>query len=185
MNRYVFIPNDQQTLLLRAALWKEEAALSAWREWKENNVLESIDRGSLRLLPLLYRNLESLGVSDPFMEQLKEVYHHTRDKNNMLFHACADVLRSFQKAGIPTVLLKGPAMVLRYYADPGVRPMADFDVLIPEDSAAAAINHLEKLAWRLSCQKAQSIPDLISVRSGFSFTDPSGLNLDLHWRAPF
>ena len=50
-------PTSQQRLLLRAALLEGSHAIETWNDWKRGIILDRLDRGSIRLLPLLYHNL--------------------------------------------------------------------------------------------------------------------------------
>jgi hypothetical protein len=58
----VRLPADQ-AWLLRAALLPGPAGRAAWRRWRAGADLATIDRGSARLLPLLWHNLLANGSS--------------------------------------------------------------------------------------------------------------------------
>lgn len=64
-------PTPLQELLLKATLLKTNVALEAWEEWHGQEGLERLDNGSYRLLPLTYRNLQSLGYQDAVLMKLK------------------------------------------------------------------------------------------------------------------
>jgi hypothetical protein len=72
-------PTAEQELLLRAALWSGERAIAAWLEWasRVDVVNDLVDEGSFRLLPLVYRNLDRVGLAGPSMSRLKGVYRHS------------------------------------------------------------------------------------------------------------
>ena len=57
MKRQIFSAN--QELLLRASLLKTKEAVSAWDEFKSSVDINRIDYGSLRMLPLLYKNFDN------------------------------------------------------------------------------------------------------------------------------
>ena len=59
----------------------------------------------------------------------------------------ADVLRAFAARGTRVACLKGPALADRLYADPGLRPSADLDLLIADADFTAAIETLSALGW--------------------------------------
>jgi hypothetical protein len=178
----VFWPTQQQELLLRAALLEGRDAVEAWKEWRSRVDIDDIDRldpGSYRLLPLLYRNLNSHGAEDPIMMKLKGVYRLTWYKNQMLFHTITSLLRSFQRAGIDTMVLKGAALTLLCYRDYGLRPMNDFDVLVHTRDALSAVRLLRELGWN----PLEFDPDeeYISVSYSHGFADKAGREFDLHW----
>jgi len=55
-------PSPVEQLLLRAALLDGEEAITAWQAWITAVDLSNVNPGSYRLLPLLYDNLNRLGV---------------------------------------------------------------------------------------------------------------------------
>jgi len=166
---------------LKAALLTGEEAIEAWEMWRAYNDIDSLDYGSHRLLPLLYRNLLSHGVSDPDMSRLKGVYRRTWYENQMLFHTIASLLSSFHKAGIETIVLKGAALTLMSYKDFGLRPMNDFDVLVHTEQAMPAIRLLKEHGWRP--RYFDPDPGYISVAYSHGFEDDKGREFDLHWHA--
>ena len=177
-----FWPVELQEVLLRAALLKGNDAVDAWKEWRSRVDIDDIDHldpGSYRLLPLLYHNLKRQQIEDPLMLKLKGVYRLTWYKNQMLFHAIADLLRAFQNAGIETMVLKGAALTFLCYKDYGLRPMKDFDVLIHTDQAMPAIRLLQKLGWKP--KEFEPHEGYISVSYSHGFEDASGREFDLHW----
>jgi hypothetical protein len=177
-----FWPAQLQEVLLRAALCEGKDAVEAWKEWRSRVDIDDIDRldpGSYRLLPLLYHNLKNKYPDDPLMMRLKGVYRLTWYKNQMLFHAIASVLRSFRRAGIDAMVLKGAALTLLCYRDYGLRPMNDFDVLVHTGDALSAVSLLRELGWT----SLEFDPDekYISVSYSHGFADKSGREFDLHW----
>ncbi len=173
------LPSSEQELLLRAALLKGTDSVEAWKEWKSSVDVEQVDAASHRMLPLLYRNLRALGIKDPSMGKYKGVYRHTWYKNQILFHAIASLLRSFEGANIQTMILKGAALTLLYHRDYGLRPMNDFDVLIRPDKVLPAIRLLETLGW----SPIDFVPteEYISVSYSHGFKNSAGQEFDLHW----
>lgn len=169
----------QQELLLRAALLKGEGAVESCRQWKSSVNVERLDPASHRILPLLYRNLLTHGVSDPSMGIYKGVYRQTWYKNQLLFHTLASVLRSFGSAGIETIVLKGAALTVLNYKDHGLRPMNDCDVLIHADRVSDAINLLRELGWKP--MNFEPTEEYISVRHAHGFMNGKGQEFDLHW----
>jgi hypothetical protein len=58
------------------------------------------------------------------------------------------VVSALGARGIDVMLLKGAALVPDYYADPGLRPMSDLDLLVPEGDVAGAVAVLRDLGYR-------------------------------------
>ena len=173
------LPSPEQKLLLRAAILRSADAVEAWEAWKKRVDVDKVDPASHRMLPLLYRNLHKLGISDPAMGKYKGVYRQTWYKNRILFHAIVPVLRSLGNAGIRTMVLKGAALTVLYYKDYGLRPMNDFDILIRPEQALPAIGLLKTLGWRP--MEFEPTQEYISVSYSHGFTNGSGQELDLHW----
>ncbi len=173
-------PTPRQKLLLRAALLRGGAAVQAWQEWKADARIDRLDLGSRRLLPLLYKNLQRHGVEEHLIDDLKRVYRTTWSNNRVLFRKMAALLRSFDSAGIQTLLLKGAPLVLMYYRDYGLRPMADFDVLVRTKDALAAFELLKRSGWIPAATETLSERH-ISVKHGASFNNAAGQEFDLHW----
>jgi len=167
------LPTPEQELLLRAALWRGADALAAWEEWREQVDLDAIDPGSKRLLPQLYFNLRAQRITHPWMEKFKEVYRTAWLENQKHFERAAPALRALNAAGIPTIALKGAALIAHYYKDFGVRPIGDFDVLVPTPQRAAATAILIQLGWT----KREYVP----IYNSCAFAHANGGEIDLHW----
>ncbi len=176
-------PNELQELLLKAALFEGEAAGEAYSEWRGRGGLEALDVGSYRLLPLVGHNLARRGFAHRDMGLLRGLRRKTWSENRMLFASLAPTVNMIQKAGIPVVLLKGAPLVLRYYDNPGLRPMRDLDLLVPEQRAWEAKELLEAAGWRLFCEPHLRMgPRDLGFRQALGFT-AAGREVDLHWHA--
>ena len=176
-------PTNTQEELLRAALFDADEAKSAWRRWRCELPLEDIDPASLRLLPLAYRNLTSLGVEDPAMVRLKGVYRLTWAQNQLLFREASSLLRRLREAEVPTLLLKGAALTALHYRDAGVRPMGDLDLLVPFERAAKACRVLERSSWIPAIERPERLTRM-THNVPFTRTD-AGVVVELHWYSLF
>ncbi len=167
---------------MQACLLQGKEALNAWCKWKSTTDVDQLDAGSLRLIPLLYRNLQAHGVEDDLMNKFKGIYRFTMYKNHMLLHSMRKVLAGFYDTGIQAMVLKGVALTLLHYRDYGLRPMGDFDVLIHEKDVATAINILRNLNWK-PWQRLPKVltPEYLSSTKGCAFNNNRGEGLDLHW----
>lgn len=169
-------PTGEQELLLRAALSRGETVAKSWEKWISFSNIEHLDRGSYRLLPLLYQNLLHEGIKHPTLTKLKGIYRFTWVKNLFLLQHMATLLKLFQHAGIPTMVLKGSALIPIYYKDYGVRPMDDLDLLVKKEQVPKSFDLLVKQGY----QPKQKRPDKEYVHAT-SFKDNAGNELDLHW----
>jgi hypothetical protein len=179
---YNWRPSSDQELLLTAALQSGDLALQAWQKWSERLDLDQLDYGSRRLLPLLYHNLKAEGIDHPLMNQFKKMYIDTWAQNQIVFAKITPLLKSFREAGIETLLLKGAAMNLRYYRDYGLRPMSDFDVLVPNQRAFEAIGLVRQMGWKPQLKSPnRSLAAYLSVNHALHCLNPAQFDLDLHW----
>jgi len=170
-------PTPDQELLLQACLLKGDDAVRAFDLWRARTDIDRLDHGSYRLLPLLYANLHDLGSTDPLTEKLKGVYRRTWYTNQLLFHRAAALVQALEEAGLKTLLFKGGALIPLHYKDPGLRPMGDFDVLVPTERATEAVRVLQRNGWR---------PRLLFETQRLSrdcagFVSGGGQEVDLHW----
>ena len=176
-------PTPHQELLLRAALLEGDEAMQSWFDWRSRVEVDLLGRPSRRLLPLLYRNLRSLGVQDPLMPKLKRAYQSTWYRNQIRFRDMGKLLSSFHEAGIRTMLLKGVAMALLHYDSPGLRPMDDGDVLVLTEQAPAAVELLTSLGWRPRANESLLLTtkDFKVLLHAANFWRPDSAAIDLHW----
>jgi hypothetical protein len=164
-------PTAQQEWLLEAVLLEDGEAAAAWRRWSAGADFDRLDAGSWRLLPLLYPRLAALHADPATTERLRTEYSGTWRANQLRLHELQQVVNRLQGAGIPVLLLKGAALLVAYYGDPGLRPMADCDLLVPYAMAPQALDVLSGSAWKAygAAPHAQAL------------THANGLDLDLHW----
>ena len=176
-------PTERQVLLLRAALLRDERALAAWDAVRSGLDVATLDGTSLAILPALRANLEALGVRDELMGIFKGVHRFTWAKNQVLFNRTLPAIAELETASIPTLLLKGAALVAGSPLDAGMRAMNDIDVLVPTARAGEAIGVL------LACGfvPLEGAPAWYVAEYGPRFTPSFGFEagddrqLDLHW----
>jgi hypothetical protein len=172
-------PSARQELLLQAALLPDQAARAAWQQVRASHAVDALDRASQSLLPLVYRNLVRLGVPDEEIDWLKQCYLLTWSENQRVYHAILPLLRAFEQAGIDAVALKGLALIARYYRDPGLRPMADVDLLLHPSDVARATELAARLDWH---PRQRPTAAFRRVKHAGPFDHPTGVACDIHWR---
>jgi hypothetical protein len=161
-------------MLLKAAVLEDPDAAVAWLRRTPGVEVSKLDLASYRLLPLLYRTLRAHGIEHPATAAIRAVYERTWLENESRLHHMVPVVRALRDAGIRVMLLKGAALALFYYRDLAVRPMVDFDLLVPEDMVQRSSQVLAALGWTAATFRAPHAQ---------SFTHESGRELDLHWHA--
>jgi hypothetical protein len=173
------LPTPAQHRLLVAALGSGEAARVAFVDWYETSGVERhIDRGSYRLLPLLYDTMQRAGLDHPFMGRLKGVNRRSWYDTQLVLVRSAAVLALLKGAGVPTMVSKGLPMALSFYAKPWLRPMMDLDVVVPVGKARAAAELLNGAGW---AGGPGDWNEALSVDSALLLKHTSGAETDLHW----
>lgn len=176
-----FWPTQSQKLLIVSALGEKDDAVDAWREWCKSNDLESIDNGSYRLLPLVYKNIGAHIKSDKYWINLKEIYFNFWELNEKLAHATKEIIAELFNGGMEVVLLKGFPLVKNYYIDSALRPMGDIDILVPKEYFHRAFNILNDSGWKHSFQEEQ-FEIIAKYFHAVDFSNNLNYHLDLHWQ---
>jgi len=175
-------PTKLQELMLKACLLQSSEATDAWEQWESLIDIDGIDEGSYRLFPLLYNNLKSLGLNHPLLIKFKGLRRYIWYQNHLIMKGVETLVGSFHKAGIPMLLLKGAALILRHYQDYGLRPMRDFDLLIPPEKVSEAIILMDSSGWKPLAKNPEELtPEYRSFYNALIFRDSSDHEIDLHW----
>ncbi len=179
MNGLRDLDAHQTGLLLRACMLDGPPAREAWQAYCQLAGSAGWPPSVRPLLPLLHRSLERLGTHDPRILELGATRRVIRYRNLLLLEGAAPAVAGLEEDGIPTLLLKGAALVTAYYDDLGLRPMADVDVLVRSADAGAAFERLATLGW-----SGEPRPDAWTLAEKHSapFTREGSPPLDLHWR---
>jgi hypothetical protein len=174
-------PTQAQEYLLEAAVGGEAGAPAAWRSWRARLGSlrpDAVDDGSARILPLLKPRVALLPPDDPMLPLIVGYYRRSLYHGRMLRARAATLLALFAQAGIATMVSKGGVLGAAYYGDLGLRPMNDFDVLVPRGQALDAIRLLLGAGWVSTQPMAEMLPD---AYHSACFQSPDRLDFDLHW----
>ncbi|MEX1114062.1 MAG: nucleotidyltransferase family protein [Akkermansiaceae bacterium] len=196
-------PTREQEFLLEACLEPDDRAAAALRAWMESVDIQQIDGGSYRLLPLLASRHSTVEAKPKVRALAKGTYRRTWYHNQLLLAEGGKVASLLGAAGIPVMIIKGAALALEYYRDPGARPMDDIDLAVPLEFAGQAVELMVAQGWAASVTplKGTMSPGRIKgpgwspgpraieafdgryfhVRHSHGFRNPKGLGIDLHW----
>ena len=155
---------------------------TAWRDWRESGDLADVDRGSFRLLPLLYRNLIRHNIDDPQLPRLRGVYRQAWYRNQLAMERAHEAARILTAAGIPVMALKGAALIDGVYGELGARPMDDVDLMVPRRSATKALLILGEAGWSSPTHRSGDFRRALRIVHGVPLARANGLTIDLHWR---
>lgn len=172
-------PSPAELLLLTAGLSSPATAGDAWNSWR-GTAVRPMSVGQQRLLPLAYWNLRGIAPVDSWWQFAEAEFRRARYRNLILFDDLGPTLRAIRRVGIPCLLLKGAALTSAHYLDPGLRPMADFDILVRPGDVEAVTRLLAEQGYQ------PAFPNQLDPNSwdhSTPFLRDGSPPLDLHWRS--
>lgn len=179
------LPDDAQTLLLRAALDGDKGA-EAWATWRASHNLQATLTGNRAgvkgLLPLLAYNLERNGaeVAADDLSLLRMARYREQLRMERYQTILGQTLAALQTAGVNSILLKGGALTLTTYPEATLRHCHDIDLLVqPRDLPQAAAR---LLAHDFRYAPAHTPLDDALAAGDLHLTHNSGLPIVLHTR---
>ncbi len=173
-------PTSSQILLIRASLAKGETAARWADQWVASLESPVIDMGSYRLLPQLLNALDGHEAPEEIRHSLAFAKQHFWMRHRIMEACAARLLKALKSAGIETMLLKGLALAYTAYSHPSLRPMDDFDILVPSESAPTAIGVFEADGWS-ALYPEQLAPGELNTRHSQNFRNANEVQADLHW----
>ena len=166
------LPDQSEEELLRL-IFARRLLNSEVIAWLDSTDLDAANDGLIRLIPMLHKKMERLGVIHPEADRIRGIYRHTLYRNRLLMHRGILMVNILRGAGVPALLLKGAAMLAAPGFDLGTRPMSDLDILVPEDTDLVAVERI---------MRGSEFPESkFSSRSRYTrvFFDKNGLEYDL------
>ena len=129
-------------LCLRArhdgAAWMEVRARAERDRLNWNRLVAAAVRQ--RVAPLLYSTLRDASfVPRAARQRLQRAYLINAHHNVVLLHETEAVVADLERAGVPTIVLKGAALIQSVYGHIAMRPLMDVDLLIRREHLAAAL----------------------------------------------
>jgi hypothetical protein len=174
-------PDPRTELLLQAALWPKDRAVVAWRRWRDSAAPHppaGATGAERRLFPLVWQNL---GAACSDVAVLRADYLEAWAQNQRILARASETVSRLGDAGIPTMLLKGAALLSTcYQACSGARAVGDVDLLVPPARAADARRVLAEAGWRPTFPTPESRLPLLH---GLNYEAEESFSLDLHWHS--
>lgn len=176
-------PSPSQARLLDACLQPSADGDRRLDEWCRRYSDRPVEADTRSLLPFVFGRLKDPRPDTSAVRQAKAVYLETSWQNLSRIGRLLAVLRRFDHAGIPWVLLKGAALALVYYRNYGMRPMADVDVLVRRADVRRAAGLLVGLGWTANCARPlRLLSTRMRLSHGLPFNAKPLHSLDLHWQ---
>lgn len=139
-------PRTTLISMLRGAGARAAPARGEARAW-EHLLIHARDEGVCGLLIEAIRR-DGVAVPPDVAAKLRAQVEHIAEANRSGLGHLMRVAGAFHEEGVNLMALKGAALVLGCYRDPGLRPMCDIDVLIRPEAADRADRLLERLGYR-------------------------------------
>ena len=140
------LPDEGQTLLLRACLLGGQPAVEAWAEWRSRNPdpLAGLRAASSEiglLLPLLAHQLDAAGVEIEEGElsvTLRGAGLREKRRAEILHRGAGAALGALDEAGIEVTVVGGVEFAERAWPRPDLRHTHDLDLLVAESEIGTA-----------------------------------------------
>jgi hypothetical protein len=134
--------------------------------------------------PLLHAAIRRTGTEapEPVRTALAQDYYGVARANTLRTQELQSILAALSAAGVPVLLVKGMALAERLYANIALRPMSDFDLIVPRQDVPACQVILTGLGYRPI--ETEFVPGaFMAYRNELAFTPPeaSQAPVELHW----
>jgi hypothetical protein len=136
-----------------------------------------------RVAPLLYQALgKQPGVPAAAASRWRDAYLGSARRNLIFRHELEGVLRSFDRAGIPVLVLKGAALAETVYSNIAVRPMGDVDLLVHRADRSRALAALAACGFAAPHVDARDDANAAFENECFMFKPGhTQTAVELHW----
>lgn len=111
------------------------------------------------LAPLVWHHAKACGLDSPtdVWRQLAALAAQRRQQSRVQAEVLSEIVDALTAAGIEHVILKGAILAHVLYADPGLRPMSDLDILVAPEAAISAQRLLGALGFDAPLQPASRL----------------------------
>ena len=159
-----------------------------------NGLVEQLEGADLRGLPAaaryhrvtgyVVRNLREVTLVPAEVRQALVHSYRVGVSHHLRVMAALDELRtSLASVDVRWLLVKGPVLGELYYKDPGLRPYADLDVVVPPAELPEVVHRLEEAGFG-SLDRNWSL--IRSLGAGeVHLMSPQQVEVDLHWHLLF
>lgn len=137
-----------------------------------------------RVSGLILHNLNQIGCQDLVPEFAREALNERASlfvgKYETAVQDLAAIHAAFTRANLPYFLFKGAALVATLYPNAGLRPFADYDLMVDRSRIHEAAALLEKLGYDSTDPLPRKYYLRFHLHLTYSRKTPRG-NIDLHW----
>lgn len=154
---YTLLPNERQTLFLRACLWSGESVHQAWINWCQSvsdtrEMLRQREFGFKALTPLLFHNLrQNQVVLEPSLLTFFRTAQMYEEKRTRVFREISQkVLTALSQAQKRFLVVKGAALADTIFSQPWLRHCHDLDIVLDDPTPHDTVEILRALDFTLS-----------------------------------
>ena len=173
-----YTPEPLHRLVLQAIVCDEEQSREAFAKWAQSVNYDLIDYKTQTLMPALYARLTQLQLQHPLLPRIKSLHAYFFTKTALLFSGIRPTLESLSAAGIDIMLLKGAGITAAFQLGPGLRPMADVDILVRHKDVDSAVSIIKSQGF---CPKFDSEEERnCYTPHSYDFLNNQNMGIDLH-----
>jgi len=173
-------PTIAEGLALQASLLDGDRALEAWG--KLSKAKGPDDAGIAWMTPLLMANIRRLAPDDPWVKANPHFLTVADLKGRAVVKSAEEILGVLDHASVPTLALKGLALLATVYDSPGLRAVTDLDILVRGADLFRAMDALRNHGLKSAPNEPKTSADLRGNHAHvFSPLKRHQLPLDLHW----
>lgn len=130
--------NDTDLRLLRNLLASDDNRAETRQAFLPSFVIEEADNETLALMPLFLKVNGYTHLESAIRNRINSMYRSVMRRNYLNLHGILPLLREFNQADIPVMIMKGIALGHVYYQDLALRAMGDIDIAVPHHRFAEA-----------------------------------------------
>ena len=124
------------------------ASIGAELDWTE--YIRLVDRHRIPAISwAALKRVPALEIPEPAKQELQKRSDACRMQAIRHSLILAEVLKGFNRAEIPVMVLKGPLLSLELYGDVGLRQARDLDLAVTLEDLSKTQACLESMGWRL------------------------------------
>jgi hypothetical protein len=177
----MLLPNEQQTLFLRACLWSGEEGCRAWLNWCETvfdtrDMLRKKEFGLKGLTPLLYYNLQKneVAIESSLLTFFRTAQIYEEKRTKVFREISQNVLMELNKAEKRFLVVKGAALADAAFEKPSLRHCHDLDIVLEDSEPREILALIEFLDFTLSTR------NISSEWENLTLVHQDGLPVSLH-----
>ena len=146
--KYLLGYQDSDNFLVRNIFAEGTERAKTCKEFLSSIVFEDLDHESLALMPFFLSHNGNAVTGGNLNMRIRGIHKWSMCKNSLNLSGILPLLKAYEKAGIPAMLLKGIVLAHNYYKGLGLRMMEDIDLAVPPEYFAKAAGIAEQMGFQ-------------------------------------